>query len=60
LYEIQGSDSHKGLLQTAEIGAAVRLRLLTNEEIRKKIEDEMLTWQEWGLQEGLITEEMLK
>jgi hypothetical protein len=53
-------EGHKGLVQTAQIGAAVGLRLLTNEEIRKRVEEEMLAWQEWGLQEGLITEEMLR
>ena len=53
-------EGHKGLIQTAQIGAAVGLRLLMNEEIRKKIKEEMLEWQKWGLQEGLITEEMLR
>ena len=54
------AEGHEGLIQTAQIGAAVGLRLLMNEEIRKRIEDEMLAWREWGLQEGLITEEMLR
>jgi hypothetical protein len=51
---------HEGLVQTAKIGAAVGLRLLTNEELRKKIKDELEHWKKWGLQEGLIPEKLVR
>ncbi len=47
-------EGHRGLQQTALIGAVIGLRLLNNEEIRQRIEEEMQQWQQWGLQEGLI------
>jgi amidohydrolase len=53
-------EGHRGLLQTAQIGAAVGLRLLTNEEIRQKIEEEMGQWKLWGVQEGLIPERLVR
>jgi metal-dependent amidase/aminoacylase/carboxypeptidase family protein len=53
-------EGHRGLQQTALIGAVVGLRLLTNQEIRQKIEEEMEQWQLWGLQEGLIPERLVR
>ena len=54
------AEGHEGLIQTAQIGAAVGLRLLTNEELRQKITEELGHWQEWGLQEGLIPKDLVK
>ena len=53
-------EGHRGLQQTALIGAVVGLRLLNNEEIRDKIEEEMGQWQQWGIQEGLIPERLVR
>jgi amidohydrolase len=53
------AEGHRGLVQTAQIGAAVGLRLLTNAEIRQMIELEMKLWQEWGVQEGLIPTDLV-
>ncbi len=51
---------HRGLQQTALIGAVVGLRLLTNEEIRQQITRELGLWQQWGVQEGLIPERLVR
>ena len=44
----------------ALIGAVVGLRLLTNEEVRERIEEEMGQWQQWGVQDGLIPERLVR
>jgi amidohydrolase len=53
-------EGHRGLQQTALIGAVVGLRLFTNEEIRQNIQEEMGLWQQWGVQEGLIPERLVR
>jgi amidohydrolase len=53
-------EGHRGLQQTAQIGAVMGLRLLTNEEIRDQIKLELEGWQQWGVQEGLIPERLVR
>jgi hypothetical protein len=53
-------EGHKGLVQTSKIGAAVALRLLTEPELREKVKQEHAQWVEYGLQEGYITEDMIR
>ena len=53
-------EGHRGLQQTAQIGAVLGLRLLTNEEIRDEIKQELELWQQWGVQEGLILERLVR
>jgi hypothetical protein len=40
--------------------AAVALRLVTNPELLEKINAELEQWQEYALEEGYITEDMLR
>jgi amidohydrolase len=53
-------EGHRGLVQTSKIGAAVALRLVTDPELREKVKNEHAQWLEWGLQEGLITSDMIR
>lgn len=53
-------EGHKGLIQTATIGAVVGLRLVLEPELLAKVVEEQAQWQEWALKEGLITEDMIK
>lgn len=53
-------EGHKGLIQTANISAAVGLRLVVDPELRAKVTEEQRQWQEWGLEEKLITEDMIR
>lgn len=53
-------EGHRGLQQTAQIGAVMGLRLLTNEEIRDEIQRELEGWQQWGVQEGLIPARLVR
>jgi amidohydrolase len=53
-------EGHKGLLLTSKIGTAVGLRLLMDLTLQKKIKEEFVQWQNYGLKQGLITKEMLR
>jgi amidohydrolase len=53
-------EGHRGLVQTSLIGAVVALRLLTDPDLRAKVKEEHAQWVEYGLQEGLITEDMIR
>lgn len=55
-------EGHKGLIQTAQIGASVALRLLTDPDLRAEIREEHARRQEYGLENGLTTttEEMIR
>lgn len=51
---------HKGLVQTARIGSAVALRLLMDPEFGAKVRQEFAQWQKWGVENGMITQEMIR
>jgi amidohydrolase len=51
---------HRSLAQMAKRQAAVALRLVTNPELLEKINAELEQWQEYALEEGYITEDMLR
>ena len=53
-------EGHRGLQQTAQIGAVLGLRLLTNDEIRQQVTQELELWQQWGVQEGLIPARLVR
>ena len=53
-------EGHKGLIQTVQIGAAVGLRLVTDPDLAAKIKQEHAQWLEYGVEEGLITKEMIR
>lgn len=53
-------EGHRGLRQTAQIGAVLGLRLLTDGEIRRQIKEELELWRRWGVQEGLIPERLVR
>jgi metal-dependent amidase/aminoacylase/carboxypeptidase family protein len=53
-------EGHEGLVQTAKIGAAVALRLVTDPELAEKVKAEHAQWRDYGLEEGLITKEMIR
>jgi metal-dependent amidase/aminoacylase/carboxypeptidase family protein len=53
-------EGHKGLVQTAKIGAAVALRLVLDPDLRAKVKEEQAQWQRYAVEEGLITEEMIR
>lgn len=50
----------EALKQTAKIGTSVALRLLLDPELQEKVKTEQKAWQEYALQEGLITEDMIR
>ncbi|MFC2170176.1 hypothetical protein ACFLRM_06420, partial [Acidobacteriota bacterium] len=54
------SEGHQGLVQTAKIGAAVALRLVMNEDLRAKVKQEHKQWQQYGLENGWITEDLIR
>jgi metal-dependent amidase/aminoacylase/carboxypeptidase family protein len=51
---------HKGLIQTAKIGAAVALRLVMDADLRTKVNNEHDAWQRYGLAKGLIVEDSVR
>jgi amidohydrolase len=53
-------EGHKGLVQTAKIGAAVALRLVLDPDLRAKVNEEHKQWQRYAVEEGLITEDMIR
>ncbi len=53
-------EGHKGLVQTAKIGAAVALRLFTDPELRKKVNQEHAAWQRYGLEQKLLTPDLVR
>ncbi len=54
------AEGHKGLVQLSKIGAAVGLRLLTDAELRRKVNDEHAAWQRYGLEKGLLTPDLIR
>ena len=54
------AEVHKGLVQLSKIGAAVGLRLLTDPDLRKKVNDEHAAWQRYGLEKGLLTPDLIR
>jgi amidohydrolase len=53
-------EGHEGLVQTAKIGASVALRLVTDPELAAKVKEEHAQWRDYGLEQGLITKEMIR
>ena len=54
------ADGHKGLVQTAKIGAAVALRLVMDPDLRTKVTSEHAAWQRYGLAKGLIVADSVR
>lgn len=53
-------EGHEALVQMAKISSAVALRLVFDPELRAKVTDEQAQWQAYALEEGLITEDMIR
>ena len=53
-------EGHKGLVQTAKIGAAVALRLFTDPNLRAQVNEEHAAWRRYGLQQGLLTPDLVR
>ncbi len=53
-------EGHKGLIQTAKISGSSALRLIIDPAMRDKVNAEFKAWQQWGIKNGLATQDMLR
>ncbi len=51
---------HEALVQTAKISGAMALRLILDPKLLATVKEEQVRWQEYGLENELITEDMIR
>jgi amidohydrolase len=51
---------HEAAVQTAKISGAMALRLILDPKLLATVQEEQKRWQEYGLQNGLLTEDMIR
>ena len=51
---------HRALVQTVKIEGAMALRLVLDPKLLATVKEEQARWQEYGLEKGLITEDMIR
>lgn len=51
---------HKALVQTSKIEGAVALRLVLDPKLLSTVKEEQKRWQTYGLEKGLLTEDMIR